>query len=149
MPQLDDFRGFSGLLTYVRGLEDSHEAIIAGQDIKKGNLERTDDNVQFAVGTTSLDLQSDVLGPPVIGHIIERAVVRRLKESGVKLPDNPKDSILHPQSEMLKLRYAKGQESPLISVFTQPDLRWSSLEKFENFASKYRSNHQDSINITS
>lgn len=137
LPQLDDFGGFPSLLTVFRGLRDSRGAILAGQDIKRGEKKATPANIKFAVGTTALDLENDDLGPPIIGHLMERAVYRYLSNRGVELPDNPKDSILHPQADMLKLRYARGQESPLVEVYTNPNLGWSSMEKFDTFKKNY------------
>lgn len=112
-----------------------------GADIKKGNLEKTEENSLAAIGTP---LYPAPLMPRIIGtaaHLMERTFFQWASKQGIYPPSGEwvKDDWLHAMKEVLLLdiygHYIKDKDSKLIPVFLE--LGWLSREKMEDFNRRY------------
>ena len=142
-PLLTEYSDFKGTRLIYLGLSEAIDPMIAGQKIKKGEIEPTNENKQYAIGTPSMDTTPKALAFGTIGHILERSYFNWARENGFE-PENgwQKDMFLHAAVEMVMLHLAADDkyiigENPLIDCFMLKNekggLGWLNEKKVNQF----------------
>lgn len=136
----------------VLGVNEAREAMLMGQDIKLGKLDRTPENISAAINTPSMDTGNMALAVGTAGHIIERTFFSHFKTIGVKGVDGEwtKDDILFALADCAVLMQAEfeceiSNEKPLLfDLITTPNkmsedggLGWRKPEYIDWFMSEY------------
>lgn len=133
----------------VLGIHDARDPMIKGQQIKHNKLEKTPENIQFAIGTPSMETGNGALTIGTGGHIIERSILRYLRNReiiSIEGREWQKDDILFALEEcalLLRAEYEHedGEEPILFDVITTPNaemgLGWKTRESADAFLEEY------------
>jgi hypothetical protein len=137
----------------IVGIREAREPMIAGQRIRRYELEASRENVAFAIGTPSMDTTPRALLVGTAGHLLERSLFAYLEARGVSGVGGRrrwhKDEILHALEDCLLLMNAEAtmegglaSRPILLDEIAQTNkeggLGWRTPEQLQEFITQYR-----------